>query len=460
MESILDLTPEVGITGTPVIDPVSGTLYVDVLTREVTLSTTNYYHRIHALNIANGTEQSYSPVLVTGSVPGTGVGGNGSVVTFSAKQHAQRPALTLAGGKLFVAYGSFADTDPYHGWVMGFNATNLVQLTNYIFNTTPNATTGAFGGNAGEGALWMGGNGLCVDANTNLYLETANGSFSQNTNGGDYGDSFVKLSTTNQLVVADYFTPSNQAHVWQAADRDLGRGGPMLLPDIASGSTAHPHLLVGGGKAGIMFLIDRDNMGHYNGTDGMTGNDNQIVQEIANAVTAAYGSPAYFNGLIYYQGCGLSGTGNTDVMKAFLITNGAIATPPFRISRQYWFPGATPSISANGMSNAIVWAIDSSAYASSGSAVLRAYNATNLALKLYSSNTLLARDDPGDAVNFTVPTVANGKVYVGAQYGLSVWPHHLRGSAHYFTQRGQLRQFADCDAVRRHRRRDQHLLYA
>ena len=173
--SYIDLTPMVGITGTPVIDPDSGTLYVDVLSREVTATTTNYFHRIHALNITNGTEQSYSPVTVTGSVRGTGVGGNGTIVTFSARQHAQRPALTLAGGKLFVAYGSFADTDPYHGWVMGFNATNLVQLTNYIFNTTPNATTGAFGANAGEGALWMGGNGLCVDANTNLFFETANG---------------------------------------------------------------------------------------------------------------------------------------------------------------------------------------------------------------------------------------------------------------------------------------------
>ena len=145
----IDLTPEVGITGTPVIDPVSGTLYVDVLTREVT-TTTNYYHRIHALNIATGTEQPYSPVVVTGSVPGTGVGGNGSVVTFNVRQQNERPALTLAGGKLYVAYGSFADTDPYHGWVMAFNATNLVQLTNSIFNSTPNATTTAFGGNAGK----------------------------------------------------------------------------------------------------------------------------------------------------------------------------------------------------------------------------------------------------------------------------------------------------------------------
>ena len=404
----IDLTPEVGITGTPVIDPVSGTLYVDVLTREVTLSTTNYYHRIHALNIANGTEQSYSPVLVTGSVPGTGVGGNGSVVTFSAKQHAQRPALTLAGGKLFVAYGSFADTDPYHGWVMGFNATNLVQLTNYIFNTTPNATTGAFGGNAGEGALWMGGNGLCVDANTNLYLETANGSFSQNTNGGDYGDSFVKLSTTNQLVVADYFTPSNQAAM-QAADSDLGSGGPMLLPD-AVGSTAHPHLLVGGGKAGIMFLIDRDNMGTYSTTA------DRDVQEVSTGM-GFFSTPAYFNYEIYYQGHG-------SIMRAYTITNGYIVPTAVSSSGTSFAGfGTTPSISANGTNNGIVWAIqtDGASPSDTGVGILHAYNATNLSMELYNSSQNFARDNPGSGVKYTVPTVVNGKVYVGAQYALSVF---------------------------------------
>ena len=179
-----DLVPEMGITGTPVIDPVSGTLYVDVLSREVT-ATTNYYHRIHALNITNWhrtdlTARSSSPLPFREWAWEAPSG----VVRFNAEQQLQRPALTLAGGMFYVAYGSYADTDPYHGWVIGFNATNLQQLTNYVFNTTPNATTAAFGANAGEGALWMGGNGLCVDASTNLYFETGNGSFSANTNGG------------------------------------------------------------------------------------------------------------------------------------------------------------------------------------------------------------------------------------------------------------------------------------
>ncbi len=404
----IDLTPEVGITGTPVIDPAAGTLYVNVLTREVT-ATTNYYHRIHALDIATGAERPGSPVTVTGSVPGTGVGGNGSVIPFVAKLHGQRPALTLAGGKLYVAYGSFADTDPYHGWVMGFDATTLQQLTNYVFNSTPNATTAVFGGNAGEGALWMGGNGLCVDSSNNLFFETANGSFSANTNGGDYADSFIKLTTSNLLAVADYFTPSNQAGL-ASADSDLGSGGPILLPDEV-GSATHRHLIVGGGKEGRIFLVDRDNMGHFN-----TGT-NLIVEQFASGAGSFFGTPAYFNYQLYYMGKG-------GVMKAFAITNGFI-TPTASSTSPTSFGGygITPCISANGTSNGIVWVIqtDGSSPSDAGSAVLHAYNATNLAQELYNSSQNSARDNPGGGVKYTVPIVANGKVYVGAQFALSVY---------------------------------------
>ena len=308
-----DIVPVVGITGTPVIDPSSGTLYVDVHTREVG-ATTNYYHRIHALSITNGAEQAYSPVAVTNSVLGTGVESSTGIVDFDPRVENQRPGMTLAGGMVYAAYGSYTDTDPYHGWVLGFNATNLAQSSKYVFNTTPNATVAAFGVNAGEGALWMGGNGLCVDASNNLYFVTANGSFSANTNGGDYSDSFVKLSTTNGLAVADYFTPYNQASL-QANDADLGSGGDILLPDSA-GSAGHPHLMVGAGKDGILRLVDRDNMGHYN-----AANDNQIVQEVPGAIGGSWSTPAYFNHHIYYQGVG-------DVMKAFLITNGVIVPTP------------------------------------------------------------------------------------------------------------------------------------
>ncbi|MBC8097382.1 MAG: chitobiase/beta-hexosaminidase C-terminal domain-containing protein, partial [Akkermansiaceae bacterium] len=407
-----DITPEEGATGTPVIDPVSGTIYLDAFTREVVAGvSTNYVHRIHALDIATGAQRPFSPVVVAASVPGTGVGGNGTTVTFSAKQHMQRPALTLAGGILYVCYGSHADTNPYHGWILGYNPTNLMLLTNYVFNTTPNATVAAFGSNAGEGALWMGGGGLVVDANTNLYFETGNGSFSAHTNGGDYGSSFVKLSTaTNQLKVTSYFTPFNQAAL-QSSDADLGSGGPILLPDSV-GSVANPRLLVGAGKEGKIYLLNRDNMGGF-----QAGSDSQIVQVISGGVGGggSYGVPAYFNNRIFY-------TGKTDKVRAYTITNGVIvATPQSQSAASIGPFTGSPVVSANGTNNAIVWATDPGAYASSGPAVLHAYNATNLAIELYHSSQNLARDNPGGAVKMTAPVVAGGKVYVGAQYALSVF---------------------------------------
>ena len=289
--------PEEGTVGTPVIDPVSGTIFVDTFTREVLAGvSTNYYHRVHALDVTTGIERPYSPVVVAGSVTGTGVNGHGGVsgagtgvtltdggptVTFSAIQECARPALTLAGGILYVAFGSHDDTDPYHGWVFGYNATNLSVAT--IYCTTPNARLSTFGSNAGEGAIWQGGNGLLVDAGTNLYFETGNGSFTANTNGGDYGDSFVKLSTaSNKLAVADYFTPFNQASL-QAGDVDLGSGGPLLLPDSV-GSAAHPHLLVGCGKEGRIYLRDGD--GGRGGRDA----DRVCARAAARALAGAEGT--------------------------------------------------------------------------------------------------------------------------------------------------------------------------
>jgi hypothetical protein len=405
------LNPLIGITGTPVIDPVAGTLYVDVLTTPVP-DTTNAQHHVHALNIADGTERPDSPVLVAASVPGTGVDSSNGVLTFNANQENSRPALTLAGGVLYVTFGSFGDTDPYHGWVIGFNATNLQPVSNSVFATTPNASTGAFGVNAGEGGLWMGGGGLCVDANTNLYFETANGSFSANTNGGDYGDTFVQLSTTKGLAVADYFTPMNQASD-AANDNDLGSGGPCLLPDSA-GSAAHPHLLVGSGKDGNIYLVDRDNMGHYSSTANVN------VQTLHGVIAGSFGTPAYFNHGLYYQSSG-------DVMKDFLVTNGVMSSSPVSQStKTLGGLGYSPVISANGTSNAIAWVIDSSAYSngnsdtSSGPAILRAFNATNLSQELYDS-TMKASDTAPGTVKYPVPTVADGKVFVAGDYGVAVY---------------------------------------
>jgi PA14 domain/Chitobiase/beta-hexosaminidase C-terminal domain/Bacterial Ig domain len=403
-----DMLPRVGITSTPVIDPASGTIYALALTRVATSASTNFYQRLHALDVATGEEKSGSPVLVKATYPGTGMDSSNGVVTFMARQQNQRCALTLAGGVLYIAYASYADTDPYHGWIIGFNAATLQPLTNYVFNVTPNATTAVFGPEAGEGGLWMSGGGLCVDDHTNLFFETANGSFDADTGGGDYGDSFMKLSTSNGLAVLDYFTPYNQAAL-QAGDVDLGSGGPVLLPDDV-GSAAHPHLIVGAGKESKIYLIDRDQMGHYN-----TKDDSQIVQSFQANDGRCFSTPAYFNHTIYNQGI-------NGVLRAYAISNGLInTTPTSETMTSFSGFGTTPSVSANGLDNAIAWTIQSDAAVEGGPAILHAYNATNLAVELYNSSQLPARDNPGNAVKMTVPTVANGKVFIGAQYAVAIF---------------------------------------
>jgi len=402
-----DMLPRVGITGTPVIDPGSETLYVVALNREVT-TTTNYYQRLHALDIATGAERPGSPVNITANYPGHGATSVNGVLTFNPRQQNQRCALTLAGGVLYIAYSSYADTDPYQGWIIGFDPHTLQLLPNQVFNTTPNATEAVFGSHAGEGALWMGGNGLCVDDHTNLFFEVANGSFDADQGGGDYGDSFMRLATTGGITVADYFTPFNQAAL-QAADADLGSGGPVLLPDEV-GSPEHPHLIVGGGKEGIIYLVDRDHMGHYNPT-----NDQQIVQSFQIHTGRIFSTPAYFNHTLYYQGIG-------GVMRAIAINNGLMNPTPASSSRTSFSGfGTTPSVSANGTNDGIVWAIQTDGATSGGAAVLHAYNSDNLADELYSSRSEAQRDNPGIAVKMTVPTVVNGRVYVGVQGGLAVF---------------------------------------
>jgi hypothetical protein len=400
-----DIRPEVGITSTPTIDRESGVIYLDAFTHEGTA----YLHRIHALNITNGLEMPFSPVVVQASVPGVGVGSTNGIVTFDPKQQLQRPALTLAGGLLYVAYSGYADTDPYHGWVIGFEASTLRQLPGYVFNTTPNTSQAIEGAFAGEGGVWMSGNGLAVDEANNLYFLVGNGSFNANLpEGTEYGDSFVALSTTNGLAVADFFTPFDEATL-EANDLDLGSGGPLLLPDEA-GSDAHPHLLVGCGKSGTIFLLDRDNLGEFN-----VSGDTQIVQELPQVIGGVWSSPAYFNHLIYYQGV-------DDVLKAFYISNASLTTNAVSSSPDlFHYPSPTPCVTANGTSNAIVWLLQSDNYSAGGPAVLHAYNAYDLSQELYSSSWMGDRDSLASAVKFTLPVVANGKVYAGASNQVAVF---------------------------------------
>ncbi|MCA9234075.1 MAG: hypothetical protein KDA44_01295 [Planctomycetales bacterium] len=394
-----DINPQVGITGTPVIDLATNTMYVDAFTHDNPTQNA-YSHHIWALDLTTGSEKT-APALVAAAVQGDGADSVGGTITFSATQQLQRPALRLLEGTLYVAYAGFADTDPYHGWVLGFNPSTL-QLTK-AYTTTPNAGSDTY---EGEGGIWQTGAGLASDG-TRLYLMVGNGDF--NAAVGDFGDSFLELTPDGSaqpankngygISTTDYFTPYNEQQLADA-DADLGSGGTLLLPDQAG---AHPHLLVGAGKQGIIYVIDRDDMGQFN-----AGFDD-VVQKVSLGHNV-FSSPAYFNNRIYYHAV-------NDVLKAFSVTDGVLsAAPVAQAGVNYGYPGATPSISANGTANGIVWEVQ---YDSSH-AVLRANDATTLA-ELYTSNQNAARDQLGGGVKFVTPTIADGRVFVGASGELGVF---------------------------------------
>lgn len=388
------IVPQIGITSTPVIDLTSNTLYAVAMTKEGA----TYFQRLHALDITTGQEKLGGPVVITATVPGTGAGNSGGNITFDAFSQLNRPGLALVNGMVYIAFGSHCDIGPYHGWVFAYSASNLTQAG--VYNVTANGS---------QGAIWQTGDAPAVDSGNNLYVMTGNGTFDADTGGVDFGDSFLKISKSgSSLTLSDYFTPFNQANL-DSSDQDVGSGGPLVLPDQ---SGAHPHLLVGASKPGTIYLLNRDNMGHYcNGCSS----DTQIVQSLPSAIGASFGTPAYWNGNVYFLGVG-------DFLKAFSVTNGMLSTSPTSLApTTFGYPGATPSISASGTTHAIVWALQNDA-AGSGPAVLHAYDATNVATELYNSNQAAgSRDAAGVAVKFTVPTVVNGKVYVGTSSELDVF---------------------------------------
>jgi hypothetical protein len=422
-----DITPQIGITGTPVIDSASGTIYF--VTKATTAptgtnaSTSNTVQRLHAVDVATGNEKFGGPVVIQASVNGTGSGNDGhGHVPFDALRNNQRMGLILSGGVIYITWASHGDNGPYHGWVIGYNASTLQQIA--AFNDTPNGV---------NGGIWESGGAVSADSSGNLYLTTGNGTFDTTLNSSgmpnqhDFGDSVLKLAVdptstpTNQngngwgLKVADYFTPFNQATL-EANDADLGSGGILILPDSA-GSTAHRHLMVIAGKEGKIYLIDRDNMGHFD------PNTDHVVQEVPGALNAELGNPAFFNGDLYYATPGFG----TDVAKEFSIANGALSTAPVsRSNDTFSWRGGTTSVSANGTSNGIVWALDG------GSNQLRAYSAANLGTELYTSaQAANNRDQLGSVVKFTVPTVSNGHVYVGVNGALV--GYGLLNTAHVIT---------------------------
>jgi len=427
------ISPEIGITSTPVIDPTSNTLYVEEKTKEVVGSVSHYLHWLNAINVSNGAEKFGGPVVIADSigdtyVSGPTVAGTGDTpnrtptgkVAFDALRQLNRPALTLVNGTIYIAFASHGDNTPYHGWVLGYSAATL-KLT-AVFNATPNGS---------DGGIWQGGDGITADSSGNLYLETGNGTFdtTMDANGfpidGDYGDSVIKLAVdpgstaANQngnrngwgLKVVDYFTPFNQDSL-DSGDLDLGSGGPVLLP-ASAGSMLHPNLLVASGKEGRIYLIDRDNMGKFD-PNPVNKLDTNIVQELPpDTISGSYGSAAYFNGYIYYVGAANDGNPD-DSAKAFSVQNAQLSVNPTSQGPDtFSYPGNTPIISADASSNGILWAVDT------GTNELRAYDAGNLADELYTSDQAANnRDRLGSAVKFAPATEANGHVYVGTSNGL------------------------------------------
>jgi uncharacterized protein (TIGR03437 family) len=383
------IVPEIGITSTPVIDPQSGNLYVVAMTKEAAAGGTAYVHRLHALDLASGAEKSVSPVVIQATYQGSGEGG--STLVFNARNYKQRPGLLLLNGIVYTAWSSHCDLGPYHGWIIGYDAQTLRQVS--VYNSTPNGN---------EGSFWAGGAAPAADAAGNIYVVTGNGSFDYASGGPDLGESYIKLSTTGGLGVAGYFTPFNYQPL-NDSDTDTGSAGVALLPDDA-GSSAHPHLMVGAGKEGRIYLLDRDQPGAL-----QAGSDMQIVESIPGVINSVFGNPAYFNHTIYF--CAAN-----DQMKAFPISQAHMATSEAsRSDVQFGFPGCVPTVSANGTGTAgIVWAIDPAG-------VLRAYDAANLAREIYNSSANTARDALGAAVKFSVPAVANGKIYAGTQTSLVVY---------------------------------------
>lgn len=416
-----DIDPIIGMTGTPVIDPTSNTLYVVAMTKE---NGNQYFQRLHAIDVTTGLEKSGSPLAIQASVPGSGYDSSNGRITFNPKTENQRTALLLVNGVVYIAWSSFGDTDPYHGWVMGYSYSNSTLKQVSVYADTANGS---------EGGIWMSGSGLAADSGGNIFLITGNGSFDLNTGGPDSSDTFLKMSTQNGLSVSDYFTPFNQSCL-SGADTDLGSGGVLLLPDQTN--TAHPHLAVGGGKEGRIYLVDRDNMGHFTQDPNLNCGSSEVNQTTIDKVLQEsppntfgqlFSSSAYWasanDAWIYLDGI-------DNPMRAVEVKNGALSTNATSSTPEsFQFSGVTPSISSNGTTTGtgIVWVISPPNQCTdngcnpSGPGTLRAYDATNLGNELYNSGQNASRDQLDSFTKFSVPTIANGEVFVGTQTSLSIY---------------------------------------
>jgi hypothetical protein len=393
--------PTLGITATPVIDRGSGphgTIYLVAMSAD---ASGNYYQRLHALDLTTGAEEFGGPTTVQAQYPGNGEGSQGGTVIFDPKQYAERAGLLLLNGVIYTGWTSHCDIPPYTGWLMGYSESTLEQTS--VLNLTPNGS---------EGSIWQAGAAMASDG-SNIFLLDANGTFDTTLNAqgfpsqGDFGNGFLKVSTTGGLAVADYFAMFNTV-IQSSKDRDFGSGGALLLPPQVDSGGVTRNLAVGAGKDGNIYVVDQTNMGKFNATS------NKIYQQIKGVLGAGmWAMPAYFNGNVYFGP-------QLGSLKQFTFSQAKLSTAAASVTAvSYEYPGTIPSISANGTANGIVWAVEHAK-----PSILHAYDAGNLANELYnSSQAANNRDRLGNASHFGVPTIMNGKVYVGtitdvAVYGL------------------------------------------
>lgn len=393
------VSPEIGVTATPVIVRPSGSngiIYAVAMSKD---STGNYHQRLHALDAASGKELFNGPVDISAKYPGTGDNSSGGFVVFDPAQYKERSALLFLNGTVYLAWASHCDHRPYTGWIMGYGAKTLAQTT--VLNVTPNGN---------EGAFWGSGAGLAADSAGNLYGLDANGVFDPTLNAagfpaqGDYGNAFLKLSTSGGLAVADYFEMDNEQSE-NSNDIDLGSSGALVLPDLKDSSGTIHQLAVGAGKDGNLYLVNRASLGKFN--SGI----NNIYQELDNVLAGGLWSmPAYAGNRLYFGPIG-------SPLLEFQFKNAQLMPAAVaQSSNSFPYPGTTPSISSNAGANTIVWAAENAK-----PAVLHAYRASTLQ-EIYNSNQAAnGRDHFGAGNKFITPTIANGKVYVGTTTGVGVF---------------------------------------
>jgi hypothetical protein len=387
------IRPEVGITSTPVIDLPSGTLYVLARTRiRHAVGDNEYFQHLHALAITTGVEKFGGPKLITASEPGRGAGRSDRQVAFDPLHENPRAALTLANSSVYLAWASSCDVDPYHGWVMAYDPQTLAQKA--VLNVNPDGS---------EAGIWLSDTGPAVDSEGNLYVPTGNGTFDATSGGRDYGDSVLKLDGSS-LAIRDYFTPFDQASLL-AGDSDVGSSGPTLLPDQPG---PHRHLLLQPTKGGMIYVIDRDQMGKFHA-------DADAVVQTIKMRGGGFGAMAYWNGHAYFAA-------SDDYLNDYAIQNGLLKLNNSS-GRKFENPGATPSVSADGNKNAIVWVIATKTWNGPDNkpAVLYAYDAKDIRQPIYTSEQNSQRDRAAMATRFVIPVVVKGRVYFGARGEIEVY---------------------------------------